>query len=369
MKKIVNAFIGVVLIAFLMMIAYYKVPFFQEKITRLTEESFVEENIYSDIESISNRLDQEILNGSDSFVIFLKDMDVNEINQINNLLDGVFGGGESYQEIGSIGNSYKKVSITVKRNANYYAYAAYKNHSPIPEKEEKARKLYRVICQIMKTQIAEDMTDYEKELALHDYLVTHCVYSEDANQQPGSDIYRAYGALVNQNAVCNGYAEAMHILMMCAEVQTQFVIGTADGIDHAWNLVQLDGSWYHLDSTWDDPKPDQRNEALHPYFNVNDSVMEQKHTWDTSRYPKAEDTTYNYYVQQDAYFKDVETYQECAYEQMVTKGRPMYEAVVEDYAVESNDMQFVFMGNSRYKSISWQVFEAGKYKVLVLKGE
>ena len=43
------------------------------------------------------------------------------------------------------------------------------------------------------------------------------------------------------------------------------MIGTADEIDHAWNLVELDGKWYHLDATWDDPMPDQGEDALHQY--------------------------------------------------------------------------------------------------------
>lgn len=362
-------FFGVLfLIAVLAVVAYVKVPAFQEKIAAITEENFNEENIYSDLKSVSNRLNEEILKGTDSFSIYLKDMDIDKISQINSSLDGIFGSGDSYQQTGMVGSAYKKVTITIRKTTNYYAYAAYTKGEPIPETETKAKELYNMLNEILSTQIVEGMTDYEKELALHDYLVKHCVYSEEVVQNAESDIYRAYGALVNRDAVCNGYAEAMQLLLLCAGVNTRFVLGTADGIDHAWNLVELDGKWYHLDSTWDDPKPDQGENTVHPYFNVTDAVMEESHIWDKENYPQADDMNYNYYVQNDSYFKDFESYKQIAFDAMVPKGQERYEAVIENYKVNEDDMQFIFEGNFQYDSVSWQTFEAGAYSVLVLKG-
>ncbi len=369
MGKKIGLFIGIFAAAFAVMIAYMKVPAFQEKLASLTEEDFKEENIYSGLAGISNRLDEEILKGSDSFIIYLKDMDINEISQINSSLDGILGSGESYQKIGDVGNTYKKVKITIKKTPNYYAYAAYTKKEDIPDTEIKAQEIYNVIREVLDTQITEQMSDYEKELALHDYLTTHCVYSNEVDQQPESDIYRAYGALVNQDAVCNGYAEAMHLLLLCAGVNTKFVVGKADGIDHAWNLVELDGNWYHLDVTWDDPTPDQGEKTIHPYFNVTDAIMEQSHSWQRENYPKAEDMAYNYYVKKGSYFRDFMLYKDCAYTQLVINGEERYEAVIENYAPDKDDMQFIFENNYRYSSVSWQSFGEGAYHVLVLRGE
>ena len=369
MIKKIGFFAIIFLIAALAAVAYVKVPAFQEKIAAITEENFNEENIYSDLRSVSNRLNDEILKGTDTFTIYLKDMDINEINQINSYLDGIFGSGESYQQVGMVGSAYKKVTITIKKTTNYYAYAAYTKGEAIPETETKAKELYNVLDEILRTQITDGMTDYEKELALHDYLVTHCIYSEDVVQQTENDIYRAYGALVNQDAVCNGYAEAMQLLLLCAGINTRFVIGTADGVDHAWNLVELDGKWYHLDTTWDDPKPDQGENTVHPYFNVTDAVMEQNHTWDKENYPQSDDMDYNYYVQSNTYFKDFESFKQMAFAAMVRNGQKRYEAVIENYRVNEDEMQFIFEGNFQYNSVSWQTFEAGAYSVLVLKGQ
>lgn len=369
MGKRLGVFIGIFIAAFVVMAAYLKVPSFQERIASLTEDDFNEANIYSELAEVSNRLDEEILNGSDSFTIYLKDMDINEINQINSSLDGVFGSGESYQQIGVVGNTYKKVKITIKKTPNYYAYAAYMKKEEIPDTETKAQEIYTVVKEILDTQITGQMSDYEKELVLHDYLTAHCVYSDEVNQQPESDIYRAYGALVNQDAVCNGYAEAMQLLLMCAGVNTKFVVGTADGVDHAWNLVEIDGKWYHLDVTWDDPTPDQAENTIHPYFNVTDEIMEQSHSWQREDYPKADDMTYNYYVQNGSYFKDFMFYKDSAYTQLVTNGEERYEAVIENYYPGEEDMQFIFENNYRYNSVSWQSFGEGTYNVLVLRGE
>lgn len=348
---------------------YINVPAFQEKLAFLTEENFVDENIYEDIRGVSARLDEEILKGSDSFTIYLKNMDVNEINQINSSIDGVFGSGESYQQVGRIGKDYVKIVITTRKTMNYYAYAAYIKHEPIPVEEKMAKRLYNVVKEIMGSVVKPGMSDYEKELAIHDYLVTHCYYSENADQNPGSEIYRAYGALVNGNAVCNGYAEAYQLLLSCAGVECKFVTGSADGIDHAWNLVQIDGQWYHVDATWDDPKPDLGKECVHPYFNVTDEAMRVSHVWEEDHYPEASSMEYNYYRRNNSYFTDFESYKQIAFREIVHGSSTRFEAAIENYVAKDNDMQFVFENNNRFASVNWQYYDEARYKVLVLKGE
>ena len=369
MHKRFTVFTVILIMTVVILQLYWRVPEVQEKIASYTEEDFNEENIYSDLDTLAQRLDEEILKGEDAFTVYLKDMNVDEINQINSSLNGIFGSGETYQQVGTVGNRYKKVKITIRRTINYYVLKAYRDGAKIPEDQVKAIRLYEVVKEILDAEIAEKMTDYEKELALHDYLVAHCEYSEETRQEPESDIYRAYGALVNEDAVCNGYAEAMQLLLMCVDVNTQFVIGTADGIDHAWNLVELDGNWYHLDTTWDDPLPDQGEYVLHPYFNVTDDIMKKNHEWVEEDYPEADHMEDNYYVKSQNYFNDFASYKEKAYEVMVSHGNRRYEAVIQNYQESDEDMQFLFDGNYRYNSINWQTFGEGEYHVLVLHAQ
>ena len=56
-------------------------------------------------------------------------------------------------------------------------------------------------------------------------------------------------------------------------------------------LALLDGDWYHIDPTWDDPLPDGRER--HTYFCLTDAEMARDHSWDTSAYPKANGTSYS----------------------------------------------------------------------------
>lgn len=111
--------------------------------------------------------------------------------------------------------------------------------------------------------ISQGMTDLEKVISAHDWLVTNCQYdpyigtggkyiASDGtvyNDEPA--VYTSYGAFVNHNVVCQGYALAFKVLMDRAGIPCCYV--KSDAMNHAWNMVQLDGNWYHVDVTWDDP--------------------------------------------------------------------------------------------------------------------
>ncbi len=97
------------------------------------------------------------------------------------------------------------------------------------------------------------MAKTEKALALHDYMVVHTRYNYGALYNPSAfpDAFNAYGALVKGTAVCQGIAFAYKALLQEAGVNTYVV--TSDNLNHAWNLVQTEYGWYHVDATWDDP--------------------------------------------------------------------------------------------------------------------
>lgn len=92
-------------------------------------------------------------------------------------------------------------------------------------------------------------TDYEKLLAFHDRLVTGCTFNEGTEYSN-----TVYGALVTGAAQCEGYAFTFEYLCKQAGIECFTVTGTnPQGALHAWNMVKLDGMWYHVDCTWDDP--------------------------------------------------------------------------------------------------------------------
>lgn len=97
--------------------------------------------------------------------------------------------------------------------------------------------------------------DFQNVKFVHDYLVENVEYEQTISK---SNIYNLYGALVNKECVCEGYAKAFKYLMDSLDIPCVIVAGKATNSEgktenHAWNYVQLDGKWYAIDTTWDDP--------------------------------------------------------------------------------------------------------------------
>lgn len=90
---------------------------------------------------------------------------------------------------------------------------------------------------------------------IHDYIIENSEYDEKLSN---SSIYTSYGALVNNNAVCEGYAKAFKYILDELEIPCVIACGLARNSNgktesHAWNYVKVDENWYAVDCTWDDP--------------------------------------------------------------------------------------------------------------------
>lgn len=118
--------------------------------------------------------------------------------------------------------------------------------------------------------ISEDMSEYDKELYLHDNLVDTVVYDDSALTSPQANrsSWNIDGAFLNGKAVCEGYAKAMQVLLLATGFECSVVLGKTDE-PHMWNMVKVDGHWYHLDPTHNDTT-DMPN---HFFFNVTTEYM------------------------------------------------------------------------------------------------
>ena len=152
--------------------------------------------------------------------------------------------------------------------------------------------------------ITEDMTDFQKELAVHDWIVEHGSYDQTVHSNAGHSGrtgYRdPYGILVGGYGNCLGYSTTFQLLMDLCDVECITVVGAAfDSLeDHAWNMVKLDGEWYCVDVTWDDPTMGNGNTnsvVRHRYFNVTSQHMrDTDHQWDYLYVPEATATQYRW---------------------------------------------------------------------------
>lgn len=94
----------------------------------------------------------------------------------------------------------------------------------------------------------------DKLRIIHDYLVDNTEY--DAND--GTMVYNIYGTLVNGRSVCEGYARSFKYILDDLGIPCIIACGigrnrSGETESHAWNYVQIDGKWYAIDVTWDDP--------------------------------------------------------------------------------------------------------------------
>jgi len=108
--------------------------------------------------------------------------------------------------------------------------------------------------------IPQNASTAEKVKAAHDWLVRNVAYNEAAGDlgpyayahTVENSPWSAYGTLVAKSAVCQGYSLAFSAILNAVGIESDYV--HVD--EHVWNRVLVDGSWYHVDLTWDDPTPD-----------------------------------------------------------------------------------------------------------------
>lgn len=151
--------------------------------------------------------------------------------------------------------------------------------------------------EIINKVIKPEMKDYEKELALHDYIINNAEYNTEYMEENAvpEDEHTPYGVLVKGKGVCSSYAKAMHKLLNMVGIESMLVTGTGNGEPHAWNIVKVQGRYYHLDVTWDDPvSVDGEAILTHDYFNLTDIQMSNDHSWSITDYPQCDSTLYSY---------------------------------------------------------------------------
>lgn len=198
------------------------------------------------------------------------------------------------------GNYIRKYSITHKKSSIYEYYTiTYNYEKDISEIKKQSNKVDTLTENIVKKITNSSMTDFEKEKAIHDYIIKTTRYDNENFQKNTTPIesHTAYGVFINKTAVCEGYAIAMKKMLDAVNIDSLIVVGKADGYDHAWNLVKLENQWYHVDPTWDDPIKFIDGKIVdvlsYEYFNITDKEMSKTHQWEKKNYPESATTKYS----------------------------------------------------------------------------
>ena len=145
-----------------------------------------------------------------------------------------------------------------------------------------------------------NLSDVEKALILHDRLATYCEYDYDRLQNGSlpSTSYTAYGVLGMGTGVCMGYALAYDYLLEQVGIKSDYC--SSEELNHAWNIVYINNTPYHVDVTWDDPVRDISGRVYHDNFlRSTDGIIETGHNaTDFITIPVS--TTYDNYFWQDS---------------------------------------------------------------------
>ena len=156
--------------------------------------------------------------------------------------------------------------------------------------DDMQKEIYDIAVNVLDEIITEGMDDYEKELAVHDYIVRNVTYEKDNLDIFGEHSEHSvdpYGALAEGECICSGYTTTFKMFMDMLEIPCRSTVALSDrDNEHAWNMVQINGHWYYVDVTWDDPVPDFEGRPVrHKYFNTSKKIMMARHEWDSSDDP------------------------------------------------------------------------------------
>lgn len=161
-----------------------------------------------------------------------------------------------------------------------------------------------------------NMTDFNKEVYLHDSIAKDTKYYTDITNiyDIPEEYHTIYGVFIKKQGVCDGFAKSMQILLDRVDIENIFVTGMLSDTAHAWNMVKMDGEWYHLDVTSDKniKEPDGTTKIpVHTYFNVTDQFILQSHTIDDKELnPVAAATKDNYFIKTNAYISSTDNFEE-----------------------------------------------------------
>ncbi len=183
---------------------------------------------------------------------------------------------------------YLNIETTTKgKNVTYGVYIDHgKQENYLIDEFSYREQVDKAIHQIeqVRDQILQNRKNstYDNIKMVHDYLIEHIEYDTTVSKE---NIYNIYGAMVNGESVCEGYARSFKYLMDHLGIPCTLVIGKGTNSEgktenHAWNYVQLRDRWYAIDSTWDDPVSTTgwvSQSSKHRYFLKGSNDMVEDH--------------------------------------------------------------------------------------------
>lgn len=104
--------------------------------------------------------------------------------------------------------------------------------------------------------------DFSKAVVLHDELALDAHYELNNTSE--------YTFMVNKYGLCENYSRVYAYLLSQVGIYSEII--DCDDANHEWVKVRLDGKYYNVDVTWDDPTNDKPGVVRHDNFLLSDSA-------------------------------------------------------------------------------------------------
>lgn len=154
--------------------------------------------------------------------------------------------------------------------------------------------------------VFSSLSDYDKCRFVYEGIINQVEY--DINAPDNQNIQ---SALVNHRSVCAGYAKAFQYLMQKLGYECIYATGAVGEELHAWNIVKIGGSYYHVDCTWGDPAfyskmIEKSSSSLidYNYLCCTTEAIGATHSAEWTMYPACVDDSLNYYKKMNLYFDE-----------------------------------------------------------------
>ncbi len=150
-----------------------------------------------------------------------------------------------------------------------------------------------------------NLDEYDKVLYVHDFLAKNIKYYYNEENTIPNEYHTAYNALIRKEAVCDGITKACQLILGKIGVENYLITGYINTTPHAWNFVNLNGNWLHIDVTSDKyikDVDDNTLEPVHTYFCVNTEFIKNTHSIDKlEKLPSSVSNEYTYYNKKNCY--------------------------------------------------------------------
>ncbi len=171
----------------------------------------------------------------------------------------------NHPELFHLGNSYKYTYKTDEVTGKNYVASVIFSYSMTQSEYSSATNQVNTWIEKINSLTAPTFTDREYALFFHDYLCANYEYDTSFA------VHDIYTFIKSGQGVCQSYTYAYTVLLKSVGIEVSWASSTE--MNHMWNLVKLDGKWYHIDVTWDDPVGLVPGVAMHTYFMKSDASI------------------------------------------------------------------------------------------------